>query len=304
MIDRRRFIAASLATTGQISARNSGFGAPFRPQVSQVSGLAGKMGMVTASFTPHISENPKGSQIRLIEFPKMLREELDLTIVDFNTMNFPTLAPAYVERVRAAVEAAGCEATNLKMNQKVDMASADAAERAEAMRQYKEAIDAAKLLGCRWVRPLPRAQQPDEARQRAAFDELIDYAGDRGLTVLLENFGWAMADPMATLKLADSLGKERVAIGPDTGNWTTNEVRYAGLANLFPRAVTCDFKAKELGPDGAHPAYDLKRCFDLAWEAGFRGPWCFEHGHADLAAAKRGVAFLRDAVRRWIKERG
>ena len=297
---RRHFLAAAATSAaGMASARNS-----YRPQATQVPELAGKMGMVTASFTPHIAESPKGSQFRLIDFPKMLRNELDLTILDFNTMNFPTLEPAYVEKLRAAADAVGCEATNLKMNQKIDMASADASERAEAMRQYKQSIDAARLLGCRWVRPVPRAKQPDEARQQAAFDELIDYAGERGITVLLENFGWAMADPMATLNLADALGKDRVAIGPDTGNWTTNEVRYPGLTNLFPRAVTCDFKAKELGPNGEHAAYDLKRCFDIAWQSGFRGPWCFEHGNADLAAAKRGVAYLRDAVREWIRERG
>lgn len=298
MITRRAFALAGFA-----SAAPRVFAGTFRPQITPLPELAGTMGLVTASLTPHIAETPKEGQFRLIEFPGMLREELDLTVVDFNTMNFPTLEPSYVEKLRAAVDAAGCVATNLKMNQKVDMASPDASERAEAMRQYKLSIDAAELLGCRWVRPLPRAEKPDEGRQLAAFDELIDYAGERGLTVLLENFGYMMGDVAAVIRLAEAIGPDRVAIGPDTGNWTTNEVRYAGLANLFPRAVTCDFKAKVLGPDGGHADYDLERCFDLAWEAGFRGPWCFEHGHAKLAEALRGIAFLRNSVRKWMRER-
>ncbi|MCB1089615.1 MAG: TIM barrel protein [Verrucomicrobiae bacterium] len=293
LFSRRQILAASVFPW--CAARAEG----FRPRITQVPELSGKLGMVTASFSPHIAESPKEGQIRLAEFPKLLRHELDLTIIDFNTMNFPSLAPAYAEKLRKEVDAAGCVATNLKMNQKVDMASVDPSERAEAMRQYREAIDAAKILGCRWVRPLPRSEKPDEGRQRAAFDELIDYAGERGITVLLENFGWAMGDPESIVRLADSIGRDRVAIGPDTGNWTTNDIRYRALEITFPRAVTCDFKAKGLGPDGEHEAYDLRRCFDIGCQAGFRGPWCFEYGHADLKTAMRGIGFLRDSVREW-----
>lgn len=298
---RRQLLTAAAAVPLAAARRPTAAAEPgFRPQVTQVPELAGKLGLVTASLTPHLGERPAGGRIRLVELPKILSQELGLAVIDFNTLNFPSLEPAYVERLRAAVDGAGAVATNLKMNQKVDMASARADERAEAMRQYRQAIDAAGILGCRWVRPLPRSDRPDEGRLRAAFDELIDYAGARGITVLLENFGWSMADPEALIRLADAIGRDRIAIGPDTGNWTADEVRYPGLTRLFPRAVTCDFKAKTLGPDGEHGAYDLRKCFDLAWRAGFRGPWCLEHGHADRATAFRGLAWLRDRLSGWI----
>jgi hypothetical protein len=77
-------------------------------------------------------------------------------------------------------------------------------------------------------------------------------------------------------------------------------VRYAGLAKAFPLAVTCDFKARPLGPDGQHEEYDLKRCFEIGWEAGFRGPWCFEYIHNDLATLYRDLGTLRDKCREWI----
>lgn len=294
---RRRFLGSTLALSGAASVRAK----DFHPQITQVPELAKSLGLVSAALTPHLSESPTGDQIRLTELPRFLRDELDLTVIDLNTMNFPNLSPDYAEKLRSAIDAAGCIATNLKMNQKVDMASADSSERAEAMRHYRESIDAAVILGCRWVRPLPRPERPDEGRQLAAFDGLIDYAGERGITVLLENFGWAMDDPESIVRLAETIGPGRVAIGPDTGNWSDNEVRYRGLERTFPRAVTCDFKAKVLGPQGEHEAYELKRCFDIGWQAGFRGPWCFEHGHADLKTAARGIAFLRDSMREWMK---
>ena len=298
---REILFTATAGLAGNLGVRLLGAGDGFEPQVAQVPELAGQLGMVTGSFSPHISERNTGGRIRLVDFPRMLREELDLTVIDFNTMNFPSLAPAYAEELRARVEESGCVATNLKMNQKVDMASKDPSERAEAMRQYRQSIDAAKILGCRWVRPLPRSERPDSGRMKSALDELIDYAGERGITVLLENFGWAMEEADAILRLADVVGPERIALGPDTGNWISDEVRFRGLELTFPRAVTCDFKAKVLGPHGEHDAYNLRRCFEIGWEAGFRGPWCFEYGHADFGKAKEGVAFLRDSLREWMK---
>ena len=175
------------------------------------------------------------------------------------------------------------------MNQKVDMASEDEAERNEAMRVYKASIDAAALLGIRWVRPLPRSETPDSALLKTAFDELIEYAGERDITILIENFGWMMNDENSVVDLVKTLGPNRVGVGIDTGNWSNNEVRYPALQKTFPIAVTCDFKAKTLGANFEHAAYDLKRCFDTGWDAGFRGPWCLEHGHREFSMAKSGI---------------
>jgi len=77
-------------------------------------------------------------------------------------------------------------------------------------------------------------------------------------------------------------------------------VRYAGLARTFPLAVTCDFKARELGKKGEHILYDLERCFQIGWKAGFRGPWCLEHAHRDRKQLFRELGLLRDTLRKWM----
>jgi hypothetical protein len=87
----------------------------------------------------------------------------------------------------------------------------------------------------------------------------------------------------------------------DTRNWT-DRARYEGLAKAFPFAASCDFKPFAREPDGSHPRYDLHRCFRLGWDAGFRGPWCFEHFHNDLAQQLREMALLRDRLRGWMRE--
>ena len=264
---RREFIINSSAAA--ISAGSA---------ISKAEGpkdLAGKIGIVTASLAAHFSKEPAKGKITLLDLPQFMNSELGLEVVDFNTMNFPSYKPAYIAQLRENVEKTGCVATNLKMNQRVNMSSPDKEERGEALRVFKASIDAAALLGCRWVRPLPRSEKPDPALQKAAFDELIDYGAERNITVLIENFGWMMKDPDSVVNLVSAIGKDRVQVGVDTGNWSDNKIRYPALEKTYPLAVTCDFKAKKLGTEFEHPAYDLKRCFDIGWAAGFRGPLVF-----------------------------
>jgi hypothetical protein len=45
----------------------------------------------------------------------------------------------------------------------------------------------------------------------------------------------------------------------------------------------------------------MKRCFQIGWDAGFRGPWCFEHFHTDLQQQFREMALLRDLLRAWLR---
>ncbi len=262
--------------------------------------LAGEIGITTGSFTRQLSPTARTGKVRLLDLPKLLREELDMRVMDLMTATLVSLEPDYCEQLRAAADRAGCVLTNLKMNNPgLDFASTDEATRQHALTEYKRTMDAAARLGVRWVRPLPTAKRPDLARCADGYRELMDYGAARGLGVLVENYGWMQGDPDAIPALIKATGPGLRA-QPDTGNWT-DAARYDGLTKAFPLAVSCDFKAKELGPDGSHPAYDLKRCFQIGWDAGFRGPWCFEHLHGDLPQLLREMTMLRDLLRGWMR---
>jgi hypothetical protein len=260
------------------------------------------VGITTSSFAGHLTAQPAKGKFTLLELPRLLRDELDMRVIDLNTSALASYEPVYLDQVRRAADDAGCILTNLKLNQPgLDMSSPDRATRERALAEYRRSIDAAGRLGLRWARPLPRKERPDMPLHVAAYRALAEYAGERKVQMLVENYGWMEDDPQSVVKLLAAVGPE-VAACPDTGNWADNEVRYAGLAATFPRAVTCDFKARELGPDGQHAAYDLQRCFRIGWAAGFRGPWCLEHAHADRATLLRELGLLRDLLRRWMNE--
>lgn len=263
--------------------------------------VAGQYGVTVGTFTRHLSPTPAAGKLVLLDLPAVMRDELDLKVLDLMTACLPSLEPEYCERLRAAADRAGRTVTNLKMNQLgLDLASPDAALREHSLAEYRRTIDAAERLGCRWVRPATTPHRQDLDRLAAGLRELIAYAAPKGITLLVENNGWMRSEPDAIPRIIAAVGPG-LAAQPDSGNWT-DEARYAGLARSLPHAATYDFKALELGPDGQHAAYDLRRCFDLAWQAGFRGPWCFEHFHAGLAPLYRELILLRRMLECWTAE--
>ena len=293
-MNRRDFIRSGSAAVALI---------PFAGSAAERVKLAGEVGVTTGSFVRHLAADPAPGKLRLLDLPRIMRDELGMKVIDLMTATLVSLEPDYLDKLRAEAERAGCVLTNLKMNQKgLDMTSEDAAVRKHALDEYKRTIDAAARLGVRWVRPLPGPKRPDLAICAASYRELIEYAAPRGISLLIENYGWMQNDSDAIPEMIKATGKGLDA-QPDTGNWKDNTVRYAGLARAFPLAVSCDFKARELGPDGQHDAYDLARCFSIAWDAGFRGPWCIEHFHTDLRELYREMRVLRDQLNAWMKAR-
>lgn len=255
------------------------------------------IGVVAAVFAAH----QKKGVLKLNDIPKIVREELGMKLLDMNTMNFQSLEPEVTDPFRQAAEDAGCILTNLKMNQRgIDPGSADAETRKRAIGVYKKSIDAAARMGMHWARPLPTAKKPDLAILAQSYRELADYGAEKEITILVENFGWMQDDPNSVVSLMEAIDHRRIAASPDTGNWNSNEIRYAGLEKTFPKAATCDFKAKTLGPNGEHGAYDLKKCFEIGLKAGFNGPWCIEHGHTDFPQLLKELAFVRDQMKSWI----
>lgn len=263
--------------------------------------LTGQVGITTGSFMRHLTIDHAPGKLRMLDLPKIMRDDLDMRVIDLMTATLPSFEPRYLDDFRSKAEKANCVITNLKMNQKgLDMTSPDPATRQHAITVYKQTIDAAHRLGCRWVRPIPGPNRPDFTRLAAAYRELIDYAAPKNISLLIENFGWLTSDPNAIPTVIRMVGPG-IDASPDTGNWK-DETRFDGLTKAFPLAVTCDFKAFMLEPDGSHKRYDLRQCFQTGWDAGYRGPWCLEHFNDTLKGQMAGFATLRDRLNKWMKE--
>jgi hypothetical protein len=292
---RREFVqrAATLTAAAAFGGRAQA-AAENRP-------LAREVGVTTGTFLSHYQKNTGDPRQTLLELPNVMHGELGMRVIDLMTATVPSFEPAFLDRFRAAVDRAGCVVTNLKMNQPgLDLAAEDEPTRRRAIDEYKRTMTSAARLGVRWVRPVSgRAKGPNYHRLVSSYRELIDHGGPLGITILIENVGWIKDDVDAIPDIIREVGTGLRA-QPDTGNWT-DAARYPGLTKAFPFAASCDFKALELETDGTHRPYDLRRCFQIGWAAGFRGPWCLEHFNADFDALLRDLRFLRDQLGRWMQ---
>ena len=106
--------------------------------------LHGQVGITTSSLSGHLAVRAAKGKFTLLELPRLLRNELDMKVIDLNTSALESNEPAYLESIRAAADNAGCVLTNLKLNQRgLDMSSPDRNVRERALTVYKASIDAA-----------------------------------------------------------------------------------------------------------------------------------------------------------------
>ena len=291
---RRDFIARTIAAAtvpGMVRAANA------RPSLNELVGIN------TSSFGRQTRATDPAQRIEPFDVPRIMAEELDVRVVDLVSTMLATRETPTLERFRRETERRGCIITNLKVNDpRLAFESEDATTRRYAIDEYKRWIEAGAVLGVRWLRPYPAAATPPRFETLvASYAELADHAGRLGITLLVENYRWLENQPDVIPRLVQALGG-RIAAQPDTFNWVDHATRMRGLAAAFPHAVSADFKVRELGAAGEHPAYDLRACFALGRRAGFRGPWCIEHVHADRATLLKNLREIARMLRRWDAE--
>lgn len=299
-LTRRSFLRAVAAGSGIALA------AKARSQAA--AKFTGQVGITTSSLFRQNAGKATDRNFELWDTPRILRDELDMRVIDINTGTLGSKNPAHLDRFRRAVADAGCVVTNVKVNathlgvKVLDLPfdHPDREIRLSAVKEYKEWILAAQRLGARWLRPFPSSTRPNFNDLVEGYRELADFAAGHDIRLVVENTAWISSDAAAIPKLVDALGG-RISAAPDIGAWEP-AIRFEALARAFPHAVTCDFKVGKLGPGGEHKSYDLKRCFDIGWKSGFRGPWCIEHANDNTAALFKELRWIKSQIEAWTRE--
>lgn len=292
-VSRRRFLQAGAIGLAASTALR-GANPPVWPPLNEL------VGVNTSSFARQNRASDAAQRIDPFDVPQILRDELDIRVIDLVSTMLNTRDHVMLRRFRAAADRAGCVITNLKVNDRtLQFESDDDAARRHALDEYKRWIEAAAVLGVRWLRPYPAAATPPRWETLvSSYSALADYAAPHGIRLLIENYRWVEDQPEAIPRLIAAL-PGRVAAQPDTLNWVDHPTRLRGLELAFPHAVSVDFKVGVLGPNGEHPPYDLRSCFDLGRRAGFHGPWCIEHVHTSKATLLRELRMIAGMLRAW-----
>lgn len=157
-----------------------------------------------------------------------------------------------------------------------DFCRPDGPEKQADIEHVKQWIDYAATLFAPHIRifagTLPDGADKQDGIQWVAdgIKEVLDYAGQRGVLIGLENHGGITARAEDHLAICDAVGDHPwFGINLDTGNYRTNA--YEELAMAAPRAVNVQVKAEITRNDGSREPTDYARIRDILVEADYKG---------------------------------
>src|SRR5262245_23766567 len=92
-ISRRALLCAGPALLAIVTSQTLA-AQPPRPS------LARELGVTTGSFVRHLTTEPQPGKLWLLDLPQIMRDELDMRVIDLMTATLPSLEPGYLQKLR------------------------------------------------------------------------------------------------------------------------------------------------------------------------------------------------------------
>jgi sugar phosphate isomerase/epimerase len=217
--------------------------------------------------------------LALLDLPAQIAQR-GIHALEICHFHLPSTTPAYLAELKAACQSAGVEAYSILIDTG-DITAPDPQQRTADLQTIRDWIDVAAELGAGRVRIVAGMQVPTpDVIQRSVehMRELVEYAEQRDVKAITENWHATGLDPQALLNiLAQCEG--RLGLCADIGN-AEGPDKYATLALLLPHASSIHFKARYT-PDAQIEATDFARCLDMIVAADFQGIVTVIYGDTD-----------------------
>jgi len=210
-----------------------------------------------------------------IDLPRICREDFDINGIEFVNTFFALPTYSYLRDLKKRASDYGITLIRIMVDDEGYMASRDKRERKQAIINHRKWIDIAHYLGCTDIRANCRGSE-DAGRESFlnwaadSFSELLDYADQAGVSVIIENHGGLSSDPDFLVALMKKVNRPSFGTLPDFGNFPKEIDRYEGIKRLVRYAKGVSVKS-HFRPDGTHPDYDLKRLINICRDSGYRG---------------------------------
>lgn len=242
-------------------------------------------------------------QYSLEEFAALARERIGVSAIELCQIQFDSDTPERIAELRAAFAREGMDVLTLPIDSG-NLASGNPEWLADDEARITHWFDIAAQLGAGFVRV--NAGSPGSVMSSAARPALVeslrrlgDAAAARSMKLLVENHGGTSSDPDFLLALLDDVGRERLGLLLDLGNFeplvTLSHGRFAdpdlddslldfeplyeAIARLAPVASLVHAKSVDPARDG-RPLPDLPRALAIVRDAGYAGNISIEwEGH-------------------------
>ena len=125
------------------------------------------------------------------------------------------------------------------------------------------------------------------------YNDLIHWAGEKGIEVVIENHWGASRIPENVVRILEAV--PGLGLLFDTGNWP-EEMRETGWTRCARYARATHLKTFAFDNEGDETTVDIPRAIRILQEAGYQGSWGIEsvpRQGDEVEAAKKSVALVR-----------
>ena len=207
----------------------------------------------------------------LVEFVRVAAQKFGITTVELCQQHFSSTGFSYVERIKKELTRLNSKVVNIPIDiGDISQPNDEGRERDKAL--IKNWIDIAKEVSSPYVRVNTGKFEDTSSIERiiTSYKELVDYAKNLGIKVLLENHGGTSSDPEKVVKIVKEVNSPFFGTCPDFGNFP-KDTRYKDLEIISPYALLVHAKTYQFDDKGEEISIDIQRCLDILRKTGYNG---------------------------------
>lgn len=241
-----------------------------------------------------------------LDLPRICREDFDINGIEFVNNFFEVPTYRYLQQLKRNADNYGVQLVLIMVDSEGEMAASSKSERMQTVVNHRKWIDIAHYLGCHSIRTNCRG--PKEASREdvlnwaeESFNNLLEYAKQAQINVIIENHGGLSSDPDFLVSLMKHVNDPNLGTLPDFGNFPDNIDRAEAIKKLIPYARGVSVKSY-FTTDHTHPAYDLEALINLCHNEGYRGFYGIEAEGKELDSWAQ-VKLTKKAIERALLEK-
>ncbi|MEP3481035.1 MAG: sugar phosphate isomerase/epimerase family protein [Fuerstiella sp.] len=249
----------------------------------------------------------KQPTLKTIDYPKFAVEKCDIKALEYFNGFFEDKAgnEAYFRDLRKRCDDLGVENQLMLCRNKRALDHPSATVRAEAAKDYRPWLEAAKALGCHSIRVDVRSKGDADEVQKAAVDglnQLCEIAKPFAVDIIIENHGNHSSNGAWVASLMKAVDRKNLGTLPDFGNFG-NYDRYLGVTELLPWARAVCAKTHGFHQDGTEEQTDFARMLKIIKKSGFAGHIGIEYEGRKHSPVE-GVLLTKKLIQKTLAEIG
>ncbi|MEE2906814.1 MAG: sugar phosphate isomerase/epimerase family protein [Planctomycetota bacterium] len=241
-----------------------------------------------------------------LDFAKTTRETWDIGGIEYVNSFFKDKVgdQAYLGELKSRAADHDVRSLLIMVDGEGAMGDPDETKLQQTVDNHRRWLEAAKVLDCHSIRVNAQSEgTPDEQRDRCVrgFHQLMPYADELELDVIIENHGGLSSNGAWLASLVVAVNHPRLGTLPDFGNfildWDTREEydRYVGVEELMPYARALSAKSHEFDERGEETGTDFARMLAIARQADYQG-WVGIEYEGENLSEHDGITRTRDLL--------